>query len=127
MDDLKVLKKQVEQMRQDTVKCPYSTDLYAVIAVRPSAQSNRRNGQEVDGLVNVDALPGRARLAVELREANGIAADWAQRVSWLSGSRPALFGDPAPAKEPRLHDLSQQDITEQSQPQGAANRAAATG
>ena len=32
MDDLLLLKKQVEQMRQDTVKCPNTTDLYAVVA-----------------------------------------------------------------------------------------------
>lgn len=32
MDDLLFLKKQVEQMRQDTVKCPNTTDLYAVVA-----------------------------------------------------------------------------------------------
>jgi len=32
MDEFKLLKKQVEQMRQDTVKCPNTTDLYAVVA-----------------------------------------------------------------------------------------------
>ena len=32
VDELKLLKKQIEQMRQDTVKCPNTTDLYAVVA-----------------------------------------------------------------------------------------------
>lgn len=29
---LKFLKEQVEKMREDTVKCPSTTDLYAVVA-----------------------------------------------------------------------------------------------
>jgi hypothetical protein len=29
---LKVLREQVEQMREDTVKCPSTMDLYAVVA-----------------------------------------------------------------------------------------------
>lgn len=32
MVDLKVLREQVEQMREDTVKCPFCSDLYAAVA-----------------------------------------------------------------------------------------------
>ena len=32
MDKLKVLREQVEQMREEIVKCPFCSDLYAVVA-----------------------------------------------------------------------------------------------
>jgi hypothetical protein len=32
MDDLKVLRDQVERMREDTVRCPFCFELYAVTA-----------------------------------------------------------------------------------------------
>ena len=32
MDELKVLRKQVEQIREDTVKCPSCMDLWSVLA-----------------------------------------------------------------------------------------------
>jgi len=32
MDELKILREQVEQMREDTVKCPFCFELYAVAA-----------------------------------------------------------------------------------------------
>jgi hypothetical protein len=32
MDELKVLRRQVEQMREDTVRCPSCMDLWSVLA-----------------------------------------------------------------------------------------------